>query len=39
MLDKDYDRKGSVVKKISGSEPQGTWLQEELIGGRPPVVE
>jgi hypothetical protein len=24
--------------KISGREPQGAWRQEELIGGKPPVV-
>jgi hypothetical protein len=39
MLHKDYDRKGSVVKKISGREPQGAWCQEELIGSKPPVVK
>jgi hypothetical protein len=39
MLLKDYDRKGSAEKKISGREPQGTWSQDELIGGKPPVVK
>jgi hypothetical protein len=34
----DYDRKGQV-EKISGREPQGTWCQDELIGGKPPVVK
>jgi hypothetical protein len=38
MLHKDYYRKGSVEKKISGREPQGAWRQDELIGGKPPVV-
>jgi hypothetical protein len=38
MLYKDYDRKGSV-KKIFGLEPQGAWRQDELIGGKPPVVK
>jgi hypothetical protein len=39
MLHKDYDRKGSVEKRISGHEPQGAWRQDELIGGKPPVVK
>jgi hypothetical protein len=40
MLHKDYDRKGSVAKKkISGRGHQGPWRQDELIGGKPPVVE
>jgi hypothetical protein len=38
MLRKDYDRKGSV-EKISGRESQGAWGQDELIGGKPPVVK
>jgi hypothetical protein len=37
-LYKDYDRKGSVEKKIDGRESQGAWGQNELIGGKPPVV-
>jgi hypothetical protein len=39
-LHKDYYRKGSVAKKkkISGREPQGPWRQDQLIGGKPPVV-
>jgi hypothetical protein len=36
MLHKDYDRKGSVEKKISG---RGAWRKDELIGGKPPVVK
>jgi hypothetical protein len=40
MLQRDYDRKGSVgKKKISGRESQGAWRQDELIGGKPPVVK
>jgi hypothetical protein len=39
MLHKDYDRKGSVDKKISGREFQGAWRQDELIGSKPPVVK
>jgi hypothetical protein len=27
------------LKKISAREPQGDWRQEELIGGKPPVVK
>jgi hypothetical protein len=39
MLPKDYDRKGSVAKeKDSGREYQEAWSQDELIGGKPPVV-
>jgi hypothetical protein len=39
MLHKDYDRKGSVEKKIFGREFQGSWRQDELFGGKPPVVK
>jgi hypothetical protein len=39
MLHKDYDRKCSIEKKKSGRESQGTWHQDELIGGKPPVVK
>jgi hypothetical protein len=39
MLHKDYDRKGSVEKKISGHEKQGAWRQDELIGGKHSVVK
>jgi hypothetical protein len=38
MLHKEYDRKSSVEKN-SGREPQGVWRQEEVIGGKPPVVK
>jgi hypothetical protein len=38
MLHKDNDRKGSVAK-ISGRDLQGAWRQDELIGGKPPVVK
>jgi hypothetical protein len=38
MLHKDYDRKGSV-KKIRGRESPEAWRQDELIGGKPPVVQ
>jgi hypothetical protein len=37
MLHKEYDRKCSV-EKIAGCESQGAWGQDELIGGKPPVV-
>jgi hypothetical protein len=36
MLHKDNDRKGS---EFSSRESQGAWRQEELIGGKPPVVK
>jgi hypothetical protein len=26
-------------KEISGHEPQGSWRQEELIGGKPPIMK
>jgi hypothetical protein len=38
MLHKDYDRNGSVEKIVSGRESQGAWHQDELIGGKPPIV-
>jgi hypothetical protein len=38
-LHKDYDSKGSVEKKIPGRGSQGTWRQDELFGGKPPVVK
>jgi hypothetical protein len=39
-LHKEYDRKGSVARKeISGRESQEAWRQDELIGGKPPVVK
>jgi hypothetical protein len=38
MLCKDYERKG-LVEKIAGSESQGACCQDELIGGKPPVVK
>jgi hypothetical protein len=38
MVDKDYDDKGSV-EKISDRESQGAWRQDEVIGGKPPVVK
>jgi hypothetical protein len=27
------------LKKIAGRESQGVWRQEELIGGKPPIVK
>jgi hypothetical protein len=38
MLLKDYYRKSSVGKK-SLVVGQGVWSQDELIGGKPPVVK
>jgi hypothetical protein len=37
-LHKDYDRKGAVAK-FCGRESRGAWRQDELIGGKPPVVK
>jgi hypothetical protein len=28
-----------LQKKISGRDAQGAWPQDELIGGKPPVVK
>jgi hypothetical protein len=38
MLYKDYDRKGSIKKNV-GRDPQGASRQDEMIGGKPPVVK
>jgi hypothetical protein len=38
MLHSDYNRKCSV-EKYAGRESQGVCRQDELIGGRPPVVK
>jgi hypothetical protein len=37
MLHTDYDSKGSVEKNNTGHESHGTWRQDELIGGKPPL--
>jgi hypothetical protein len=40
MLHKKYYRKTSIEKKkISGRGSQGAWRQDELIGGKQPVVK
>jgi hypothetical protein len=39
MLHKDYNCKSSVGKEICGRGSQGAWRQDELIGGKPPVVK
>jgi hypothetical protein len=39
MLYEDYNRNGSVEKKNTGRESQGAYRQDELIGGKPPVVK
>jgi hypothetical protein len=39
MLHKDYYRKSSVERKISGRGSQGAWREDEVIGGKPPVVK
>jgi hypothetical protein len=38
MLHKDYDRKGSIEKTVDRGS-QGAWHQNELIGGKPPIVK
>jgi hypothetical protein len=39
MLHKEISRKVSVEKKSSGHDPQGARRNDELIGGKPPVVK
>jgi hypothetical protein len=39
MFDKYYDHKCSGEKKIIALESQGACHQDELIGGKPPVVK
>jgi hypothetical protein len=39
MLHKHYDRKCSIEQKYAGREPQGACRQDELLGGKPPVVK
>jgi hypothetical protein len=39
VLHKDHDRRGSVEEEISGCKDQWAWRQDELIGGKPPVVK
>jgi hypothetical protein len=39
ILHKNYYRKGSVEKGISGRESQGAWRPDEMIDGEPPVVK
>jgi hypothetical protein len=47
MLHNDYNHKSSVAKLKtqskkqtgSGCDPQGDWDQDELIGGKPPIVK
>jgi hypothetical protein len=39
MLHKDYYGKGAIEKKIAGHGPQGARRQDEVIGGKPPVVK
>jgi hypothetical protein len=38
IVTKDYNLKGSVANK-SGRESQGACSQDELTGGKPPVVK
>jgi hypothetical protein len=38
ILHKDYYRKCLVVK-ITDHESQGAWRQNELIGGKPPLMK
>jgi hypothetical protein len=39
MLYKDYKASVQLENKITGRESQGAFRQEELIGGKPPVVK
>jgi hypothetical protein len=38
MFYKDFERK-RLIKKKYGRDPQGAWRQDELSGGKPPVVK
>jgi hypothetical protein len=38
IVNEDYNRKCSVEKN-TGRLSQGAWRQDELIGGKPPVVK
>jgi hypothetical protein len=40
VLHRDYNRKDSIkIKTNDDRESQVVWRQEELIGGKPPVVK
>jgi hypothetical protein len=39
MFHKDYDRKCSVEKKVTGRESQGACCQDKLIGGKLPIIK
>jgi hypothetical protein len=39
MLRKNYESKHSAEKIIPGRESQGACRQDELNGGKPPVVK
>jgi hypothetical protein len=39
LLNNDYDRKGSVEKKILVVSLKGLWRQDELISDKRPVVK
>jgi hypothetical protein len=38
MLHKDYNRQSSF-EKFAGREAQGACRQDELTGGKPPVIK
>jgi hypothetical protein len=38
MLHKGYDRTVQL-QKISVRDSQGAWRQDEMIGGKPPIVK
>jgi hypothetical protein len=39
MLHEEYNRKGSVARKIYDLELLWAWCQDEMIGGKPQVVK
>jgi hypothetical protein len=39
MLHKEYYNNNSVEKRISGRESQEAWRQDNLIGGKAPVIK
>jgi hypothetical protein len=39
MLHKDYNRSVQLENKIAGRVSLGACCQDELIGGKPPVIK
>jgi hypothetical protein len=39
IFHKDYNHRGLDERKNTGGEPQVSWPQDEMIGGKLPVVK